>query len=110
LRLRELSVQRLCAGLRTREGDYQWVLEWVGECARFRTAALIVVSILWLRPALAQETVNYGSLSGRVVDPQGAVVPGARVSARQTDTNIVGESITDEGGGFVFRYLRVGPA
>ena len=76
---------------------------------RFRTAALIVVSILWLRPALAQETVNYGSLSGRVVDPQGAVVPGARVSARQTDTNIVGESITDEGGRFRFPYLRVGP-
>ncbi len=76
---------------------------------RFRTAALIVVSILWLRPALAQETVNYGSLSGRVVDPQGAVVPGARVSARQTDTNIVGESITDEGGRFRFPYLKVGP-
>ena len=75
----------------------------------FRTAALIVVSLLWLRPALAQETVNYGSLSGRVVDPQGAVVPGARVSARQTNTNIVGESITDEGGRFRFPYLRVGP-
>jgi hypothetical protein len=75
----------------------------------FQTAALIVVSLLWLRPALAQETVNYGSLSGRVLDPQGAVVPGAHVSARQTDTNIVGESITDEGGRFRFPYLKVGP-
>ena len=49
------------------------------------------------------------SLSGRVVDPQGAVVPGAHVTARQTDTNIVGESITDEGGRFRFPYLKVGP-
>ena len=36
----------------------------------------------------AQETVNYASVSGRVTDPQGAVVPGAQVIARQTDTNV----------------------
>ena len=33
--------------------------------------------------AVAQETVNQASISGRVVDPQGAVVPGAVVTARQ---------------------------
>ena len=27
----------------------------------------------------AQETINYGTISGRVADPQGAVVPGASV-------------------------------
>lgn len=32
---------------------------------------------------LAQETVNYASVSGRVTDTQGAVVPGAQVTARQ---------------------------
>jgi Carboxypeptidase regulatory-like domain/TonB dependent receptor-like, beta-barrel len=59
--------------------------------------------------AAAQETVNYASLSGRVVDPQGAVVPGAQVSARQTETNHAAEATTDEEGRFRFPYLRPGP-
>ncbi len=57
----------------------------------------------------AQETINYGSISGRITDPQGAVVPGAQVSARQTDTNVTSETVTDSAGRFRFSYLRVGP-
>ena len=56
----------------------------------------------------AQETINYGTISGRVIDPQGAVVPGANVSARQTETNLTRETVTDEDGRFRFPYLRVG--
>jgi len=73
------------------------------------TAAVIVFCLLLWRPAFAQETVNYASLSGRVVDQTGAVVPGARVSARQTETNIEGESTTNVEGRFRFPYLKVGP-
>jgi hypothetical protein len=47
--------------------------------------AMVLVSV---RPAVAQQKVDYASLSGRVTDPQGAVVQGAKVSARQTDTNV----------------------
>lgn len=61
------------------------------------------------RPAVAQETVNYGSISGRVVDPAGAVVRDARVRARQTQTNVMTEARTDQDGRFRFSYLRVGP-
>ena len=56
----------------------------------------------------AQETINYGTISGRVTDPQGAVVPGAAVTARQTDTNLTREAVTDDEGRFRFPYLRVG--
>ncbi len=56
----------------------------------------------------AQETINYGTISGRVTDPQGAVVPGGSVSARQTETNLTRETLTDEEGRFRFPYLRVG--
>jgi hypothetical protein len=56
----------------------------------------------------AQETISYGTISGRVVDPQGAVVPGASVTARQVETNLVREAVTDEEGRFRFPYLRVG--
>jgi len=56
----------------------------------------------------AQETINTGSISGRVTDPQGAVVPGAAVVARQVDTNVASETVTDGQGRFRFGYLKVG--
>jgi len=59
-------------------------------------------------PVRAQETVNSASVSGRVTDPQGAVVPGALVTARQVDTNVARETITDGEGRFRFPYLKVG--
>ena len=59
--------------------------------------------------AWAQETINYASLSGRVVDPSGAVVGGAKVTARQTETNQTSEAATDRDGRFRFAYLRIGP-
>jgi hypothetical protein len=61
------------------------------------------------RVICAQETDNYASVSGRVIDPQGAVVPGAQVSARQTATNVTAENVTDAEGRFRFPYLKVGP-
>ena len=59
--------------------------------------------------ASAQETINFASVSGRVTDPQGAVVPGAHVTARQTATNVTADAVTDQEGRFRFPYLRVGP-
>jgi hypothetical protein len=58
--------------------------------------------------ASAQETINTGSISGRVTDPQGAVVPGASVTARQFETNATTDTVTDGQGRFRFAYLRVG--
>ena len=59
--------------------------------------------------AIAQETINSASVSGRVTDPQGAVVPGALVTARQLDTNMSAETTTNQDGRFRFPYLKVGP-
>jgi hypothetical protein len=56
----------------------------------------------------AQETISYGTISGRVTDPQGAVVPGANASARQIETNLTRDTVTDHKGRFRFPYLRVG--
>ena len=56
----------------------------------------------------AQQTVNYASVGGRVTDPSGAVVEGAEVNARQTETNIVSATKTDHEGRFLFPYLKVG--
>ncbi len=59
--------------------------------------------------AWAQETINYASLGGRVVDPAGATVDGAKVTARQTETNQSSDVTTDREGRFRFAYLHVGP-
>ena len=59
--------------------------------------------------AHAQETINQATISGRVLDSQGAAVPGATVSARQTDTNVTVQAITEADGRFRFPYLKIGP-
>ena len=58
--------------------------------------------------AAAQESIQYGSISGRVEDASGAVIQGANVGARQKDTNISSALLTDKEGRFRFPYLRVG--
>jgi hypothetical protein len=73
-----------------------------------RIAFLVFCAAASAHLAVAQETVNYASVSGRVTDPQGAVVPGARVTARQIETNLILEAVTDRDGRFRFPYLRVG--
>src|SRR5262245_20807881 len=77
---------------------------------RSAIVAAISVAVFSLAAAIssAQETVNYASVSGRVLDPQGAVIPGAVVTARHIDTNSTRETATDQEGRFRFPYLRVG--
>jgi hypothetical protein len=65
--------------------------------------ALIVAGIV-----SAQESVSYATISGRVTDPSGALVEGAQVSARQTETNLTSTGSTDGEGRFRFPYLKVG--
>ncbi len=68
----------------------------------------IVLAMALAPPLYAQETVNTATVSGRVLDPQGAVVPGAIVTARDLDTNVKHEATTGHDGRFRFTYLKVG--
>ncbi|MFN8066828.1 MAG: TonB-dependent receptor [Vicinamibacterales bacterium] len=70
-----------------------------------------VVAMLFSLAGLAgaQESVNQASISGRIVDQQGMVVPGVRVVAVQTETNLTVETSTDSDGRFRFPYLKLGP-
>jgi len=58
--------------------------------------------------AYAQESIQYGSISGRVLDATGAVIEAAKVSVRQKETNISATELTDKEGRFRFAYLKVG--
>src|SRR5262245_43659965 len=75
---------------------------------RALVAAAIACSPLASLTLSAQESINHGSISGRVTDAQGGVVPGATVSARQVETTVATSVVTDEGGRYRFPYLRVG--
>jgi Carboxypeptidase regulatory-like domain/TonB dependent receptor len=76
--------------------------------SRWCGLALVLCVCFGSTPLVAQETLNTASVSGRVTDPQGAVVPGALVTARATDTNVVRETVTDHEGRFRLSYLKVG--
>jgi Carboxypeptidase regulatory-like domain len=56
----------------------------------------------------AQDAITLASVSGRVTDPTGSVVPGAHVSARRTETNRTSATLTDGEGRFRLPYLKVG--
>jgi outer membrane receptor protein involved in Fe transport len=76
-----------------------------GFCCALAAAA---VALAMADPATAQESINHASVSGRVSDAQGGVLPGATVTARQLDTDVAASVTTDDGGRFRFPYLRVG--
>ncbi|MGD0732788.1 MAG: TonB-dependent receptor [Terracidiphilus sp.] len=69
-------------------------------------ALLLVVPCLLAVPAFGQATT--GSISGRVSDPAGRVVPGAQVSIRDVDTGIVTTASTNGAGEFIETALPPG--
>lgn len=73
-----------------------------------RTALLLVCALAVSSPARAQQTVDVGSLSGRVVDESGSAIPGASVTVTHTATNVVASAVTELDGRFRFPYLRIG--
>ncbi len=66
----------------------------------------VTMALLWCIPSVGQ--VLKGSISGTVVDPQGAVVSGAQVKATNLETNVVSETTSDSSGLFRLNLLPVG--
>src|SRR5438067_7661192 len=67
-------------------------------------ALLLLVSF---HPAYGQLRI-VGSISGTVQDPTGAVVPNARVVLKDQQTGLTRESMTTDGGTFLFPDLASG--
>lgn len=66
----------------------------------------LTLALVWCIPAVGQ--VLKGSISGTVVDPQGAVVSGATVTATNLETSVVTTTTSDSSGLFRFNLLPVG--
>ncbi len=68
---------------------------------------LSLLAALWLGPPASGQTVT-GTISGTVVDPNGAVVAGANVSLINKQTNDKRDQVTNEAGGFRFASVQPG--
>ena len=71
-------------------------------------SSMIVLCSLWLAatPAVAQQTT--GSITGRIVDDQGAAVPGATVTVKNPATGFTRTDVSDGEGIFRLTALPVG--
>lgn len=72
-----------------------------------QTLLTIIVGFISLLPAAAQQAAT-ATLIGRVTDEAGAVIVGAKVSAKQFDTGIQRETTTNAEGVFIFTNLAPG--
>ena len=73
----------------------------------FGFIASLIIAVISVANGNAQ-IVN-GTLQGAVHDQQGAVVPGAPVSSRNTDTGAVRETKTDSNGDYSIPSVSAGP-
>jgi hypothetical protein len=68
----------------------------------------IVAMTCILLPIAGAQTIT-GSVSGTVTDVSGAVVPGAKVVAKNTATNVETTEVTNGSGQYTIRFLQIGP-
>jgi outer membrane receptor protein involved in Fe transport len=73
---------------------------------RWAQFALLIASLAAIG---AQAQLTTASLSGSVVDPSGAVIPHAKITLTQTDTNFIRIATSKDDGSFHEEFLPVGP-
>lgn len=72
----------------------------------YASVALLALILLPALPALAQTAT--GDITGRVLDPSGAVVTNATVALRSTDTGLARTAVTNEEGEYTITQLPPG--
>jgi outer membrane receptor protein involved in Fe transport len=76
---------------------------------RIKSWALLLMLIAVFAAAGAKAQLSTASLSGIVADPTGAVVPNAKITLTETDTNFVRVTTSKADGSFHEEFLPVGP-
>src|SRR5664279_2022016 len=77
---------------------------------RFPVASYVLLAILALAnvPRMLSQAVSIATVTGRIVDPSGAVVVGAQVKITAVDTATVHVAVTDSAGAYSFPSLTIG--
>ena len=83
------------------------VRESQGIIATYLRIAVASIVLLCLLALPIQAQVLYGTLTGNVTDPNGAVVAGAQVEARNVNTGTVQQATTDSSG--IYRFSAILP-
>jgi len=76
---------------------------------KFAIALLTLVALAIVSLPLAGQTTVTGDLTGRVVDQSGAVVSGASITLKSTDTGASQSTTTNQNGAYKFSLLQPGP-
>ena len=80
----------------------------IGKLGRLLAVSCLVLLCLTAAHVLQGQSVSIASVSGRVVDPQGAVISGAHVKLSSIDTGVVHETSSNEDGIFSFPSVQIG--
>jgi hypothetical protein len=75
----------------------------------FLAGLLLLLLALISSPTLHPQAVSIASVTGRVADPSGAIVPNAQVQITAVNTGIVHKAVSDAGGNYSFPSLPIGP-
>jgi hypothetical protein len=76
--------------------------------ARLRIQFILLLLLAGLWAGTAQAQVDTGSIVGTVRDTSGAIVPGAKVTLRESTTNTLTDRTADAAGNYVATPLRIG--
>jgi hypothetical protein len=71
-----------------------------------KTLTLFLMAILTTLNVAGQQIT--GSIRGAVLDPSGAIVQAAKVTAKQTETGLTRAAVTDRQGAYVLIELPIG--
>lgn len=70
---------------------------------------LAIIVLLVGAPTLSSQAVSIASVSGRVTDTSGAVLPSAQITMTAVDTNVTRTAVADANGNYDFPSLPIGP-
>jgi hypothetical protein len=72
------------------------------------TKALLMASLILMSVAFVNAQITTGSVSGSITDPKGAVVPGATVTIKNTESGVERTATTNESGAFTIPQVNPG--
>lgn len=90
------------------ESDFGLFADSIGVLSRGLIPAALLCGILWSGIAYCQETSGTASISGKVVDQQGAILQDAAVILLSSGSVRLQQTRTDQNGAFTFRNVPEG--